>query len=226
MAIGAPVIACGHDEGPPPTVRLSIRGHVLTADPISAPVVGATVGLWQFKGLTSSERIAHATTDHTGSYQLNYSFTSICADSERLLHWLEGSAEGYETVRTLTNDDPSLPTWPSNPPIYCTSSPQTIDLVMHPVGTLRAITNTGGPGLDPDGFNLRVAGEGPATGVDRRYAIGINEELVLPELRAGPYLLELLEVAENCAVAGDNPRTVTVAAREETVSTFQVTCTP
>src|SRR5688500_10753629 len=32
MAIGATVLACGHDQGPYPTVHLSIRGHVLTAE--------------------------------------------------------------------------------------------------------------------------------------------------------------------------------------------------
>jgi hypothetical protein len=81
-----------------------------------------------------------------------------------------------------------------------------------------------GSALDPDDYALRVEGQGPAAGIDHLYLIGISEELVLSELRPGPYLLELVEVAENCAVAGDNPRTVTVAAREETVSTFQVTC--
>ena len=90
----AAVLACGHDEGPYPTVTLSIRGHVLTAEQVPEPVAGATVGLWQFKGLTSSERIVHTTPDHTGSYQLNYSFTSICEESDRLLHWVEVSAQG------------------------------------------------------------------------------------------------------------------------------------
>ena len=174
MAIGTTVLACGHDQGPYPTVQLSIGGHVLTADLVPAPVTGATVGLWQFKGLTSSERVAHATTDHTGSYQLTYSFTSICEESDRLLHWVEVSAEGYETATTFSNDDPNLPTWPSDPPIYCTSSPQTIDLVMHPVGAVRAITSTGGSALDPDGYSLRLTGEGPATGVDYLYSISIK----------------------------------------------------
>ena len=105
MAIGATVLACGHDQGPYPTVHLSIRGRVLTADQVPAPVTGATVGLWQFKGLTSSERIAHSTTDHAGSYQLTYSFTSICEESDGLLHWVEVSAEGYETATTFSNDD-------------------------------------------------------------------------------------------------------------------------
>jgi len=99
MAIGATILACGQDQGPYPTVHLSIRGHVLTADLVQAPVTGATVGLWQFKGLTSSERIAHTTTDHAGSYQLTYSFTSICEESGRLLHWVEVSAEGTRPPR-------------------------------------------------------------------------------------------------------------------------------
>ena len=169
--------------------------------------------------------MVHTTTDHTGSYQLNYSFTSICEESDRLLHWVEVSAQGYETATTFSNDDPNLSTWPSDPPIYCTSSPQTIDLVMQPFGTLRAITKTNGSGLDPDGYLLRVGGEGPGAG-GVHYPIAINEELILPELRPGLHSLELVEVAANCAVSGDNPRTVTVATRQETVSTFEVTCAP
>jgi hypothetical protein len=206
-------------------VTLSIRGHVLTAEPVPQPVAPATVGLWQFKGLTSSERIVHTTTDQTGSYQLNYSFTSICQESDRLLYWVEASAAGHETTTTFSNDDPTLPTWPSDPPIYCSTSPQTIDLVMQPFGALRATTVTNGSPLDPDGYLLRVGGEGPGAG-GVHYAIGVNGELVVPELRPGLHSLELVEVAGNCAVAGDNPRTVTVAARQETVSTFQVTCAP
>jgi hypothetical protein len=187
-------------------------------------VTGATVGLWQFKGLTSNERIAHATTDHTGGYRLTYQFTSICEEADNLLYWLQVSAEGYQTASTFSNDAPGLPTWPSDPPIHCTNSPQTIDFIIHPFGALRAVTHTRGSALDPDDYALRVEGQGPAAGIDHLYLIGISEELVLSELRPGPYLLELVEVAENCAVAGDNPRMVTVAAREETVSTFQVTC--
>jgi hypothetical protein len=206
-------------------VTLSIRGHVLTADPVPEPVAGATVGLWQFEGLFSSELITHTTTDATGSYHLNYSFTSICQESDRLLHWVEVSAAGYETATTFNNGDPNLPTWPSDPTIYCSSSPQTIDLVMQPFGALRAITVTTGEPLDPDGYLLQVGGEGPGAG-GLHYPIGSNEELLLPELRPGLHSLELVDVAENCAVAGDNPRMLTLAARQETVSTFQVTCAP
>jgi len=134
---------------------------------------------------------------------------AICA-ADRLLHWVKVSADGFETATTFSNDDPTLPTWPSNPPIYCTSDPQAIDLVMHPVGVLRVITHTAGAGADPDGYILQVGGDNPSGGVN--YAIGIDEELVR-EIRPGAYSLQLVQVAENCVVAGDNPRTVTVAAR-------------
>jgi hypothetical protein len=210
-------LGCGGDHGPYPTVRLSIRGQVLSADPTPVAVAGATVSLRAFLGLSSSKTLAHAITGQTGNYQLNYSFTSICEPQDNTLDWIEASADGYQNATTFSNDDPSLPTWPSDPPIYCTNEPQVINLSLEPFGSLQMITSTTGSGLDPDGYLLLLDGNG--------YSTGPNDELVLSKM-PGQYSLELTEVAGNCAVAGDNPRTVTVTARETTVSTFQVTCSP
>jgi hypothetical protein len=99
-----------------------------------------------------------------------------------------------------------------------------IDLSLHPFGSLQVITNTTGSGLDPDGYALHV-GE-PLDDAVIEYLMGLNDEAILSQVLPGEYSLELTEVAGNCAVAGDNPRTVTVAARDMTVSTFQVTCAP
>ena len=106
----------------------------------------------------------------------------------------------------------------SDPVIYCTNEPQVIDLSLQPFGWLQVITNTSGSGLDPDGYTLVFDGR-------FAYPMGLNDEQVLSQL-PGQYSLELTEVAGNCTVAGDNPHTVTVTARDTTVSTFQVTCAP
>jgi hypothetical protein len=174
------------------------------------------VALRAFEGLTGSKTLAHTTTGAAGGYQLSYVFTSVCGPQDNTLDWIEVSAEGYATTSTLTFD-PSLPTWPSDPPIYCTSDPQVINLSLQPFGFLRVTTTTGGPGLDSDGYALIVGQLG--------YPMGMNDDRILPEV-PGQYSLELTEVAANCAVAGDNPRTVAVAARDTAVSTFQVTCAP
>ena len=43
-------LGCGGDQGPHPTLRLSIRGHVLSTDPAPVPVAGATVALRVCRG--------------------------------------------------------------------------------------------------------------------------------------------------------------------------------
>lgn len=217
-------LGCGGDQGPYPHITLTIRGQVLTADPTPIPVAGATVALREFLGLTSSQTLAHTTTGQTGNYQLTYTFTSTCGTQDNTLDWIEASADGYEIASTFSNDDPSLPTWPSDPPIYCTNEPQVINLSLKPFGALQMITNSSGSGLDPDGYTLLLFGKAGFPG-GLGYTLGLNDEWLI-ELLPGQYSLELTEVAGNCTVAGENPRTVTVAARETTFSTFQVTCAP
>jgi hypothetical protein len=99
-----------------------------------------------------------------------------------------------------------------------------INLSLHPFGSLQVITNTTGSGLDSDGYALHVGGLLPDAVIE--YPMELSDEEILSQVLPGQYSLELTEVAGNCAVAGDNPRTVTVAARDMTVSTFQVTCAP
>ncbi len=205
-------LGCGGDQGPYPTVRLLIQGQIFSADPVPAVIPRATVALYHFQGLLGNPQIAARTTaDHTGHYRLQHTYTSICEAPDEAGYWIEASAEGYETESTFTFDNQY-----SDPPIYCTNEPQVINLSLQPFGTLQVITNTRGSGLDPDGHALLVGGLG--------YPMGVNDELILSQLRPGQYSLELIEVAGNCTVAGDNPRTVTVAARDTTVSTVQVTC--
>ena len=209
----AAALACGGDHGPPPSVRLFIRGQILSADPTPAAIPRATVALYHFQGFLGNPQIAARTTaDHVGHYELQYTFTSICEPSDQPGYWIEASAEGYETRSTFTFENQY-----SDPPIYCTSAPQVINLTLQPFGVLRVITSTSGSGLDPDGYTLLFEGT-------LGYLLELNDDQLLPPLRPGQYSLELTEVSGNCSVTGENPRTVTVAARDTTVSTFEVSC--
>jgi hypothetical protein len=216
MALVA-ALGCGGDNGPHPSVTLSIRGQVLTIDPTPLPVAGATVRLLERWGYPPISR-AHSTTDQAGRYQLSYTFTSICQPSDETSLFIEASADKYETALTLSSDPEHF----SDPPIYCATEPQVIDLSLQPFGALQLITITGGSSLDPEGYTLLVDGLVPPYSV--AYGMGPNAEQVISEVLPGQYSLELTEVAGNCTVAGDNPRTVAVAARDTTVATFHVTC--
>ena len=221
LASVAPLGCGGDNQGPPASVRLLIQGQILSADPTPVAVAGATVALRTFQGLDNSQTLVQTTNGQTGKYQLTYTFTSICEPQDKTLNWIEVTAEGYETASTFSADL-SFQTWPSDPLIYCTRDPQVINLSLHPFGSLQMITNTSGSGLDPDGYTLLLGGKVGFPG-GLGYTMGLNDEQLV-QLLPGQYSLELTEVAGNCTVAEDNPRTVTVAARDTTVSTFQVTC--
>ncbi len=84
-------------------------------------------------------------------------------------------------------------------------------------GSLEATTSTSGDDLDPNGYTLSVDG-GTAQ------AIGTNAVVTVPGLAPGDHDVLLSDVASNCSVAGDNPRTVAVAAGVTAETTFAITC--
>ena len=215
-------LGCGGDQGPHPSLRLSILGHVLSAEPAPVPVAGATVALREFQGLESSRILVQTTTDQAGAYQLTYIFTSICKAPDQPGFWIEAAAERYEMKSTISFDVPF-----SDPPVYCTNDPQTIDLSLQPLGWLRVLTGTTGSPQDPDGYAPVLTGKFPYPlgEMSLAYPMGANDEQVI-ELLPGQFSLELTDVAGNCTVVGDNPRTVVVAARDTAVTAFQVTCAP
>ena len=91
------------------------------------------------------------------------------------------------------------------------------DLTQPTTGTLMVTTLTGGSGLDSDGYTVQVD-NGPlqpiaATGT-------VQNSLV----SSGSYTVQLAGMAPNCAVSGDNPRSVTVTAGQTTTVSFEVTC--
>lgn len=215
-------LGCGGDQGPHPTMHLSIRGHVLSTDPAPVPVAGTTVALREFQGLETSRTLVQTTTDQAGAYQLNYTFTSICQAPDQPGFWIEAAAERYERKSTISFDQPF-----SDPPVYCTNDPQTFDLSLQPLGWLRLITGTTGSPQDPDGYAPVVTGKFPYPNgeMSLAYPMGANAEQVI-ELLPGQFALELTDVAGNCTVAGDNPRVVVVAASDTAVTTFHVSCAP
>lgn len=85
-----------------------------------------------------------------------------------------------------------------------------------PTGSVEVTTSTTGGALDPDGYTVSVAGTDQA--------IGVNGTVTVSDVATGSASVELTGVADNCTVAGDNPRSVTVTDGGTVSTTFDVTC--
>ena len=86
-------------------------------------------------------------------------------------------------------------------------------------GAIAITTTTTGSPIDPDGYD--VALDGGAT-----QPIGTAATVTLPAVAAGTHAITLGGLAANCAVAGDNPRSVDVGAGTTAAVTIAVTCAP
>ena len=93
--------------------------------------------------------------------------------------------------------------------IVCTAAPP---------GTITVFISTSGNPIDPDGYTLLLDGA-------ERGPVGTMGTAGLGQLLPGDHSVGLAGVAANCSVAGDNPRTVTVASGSATSTTFTITCT-
>lgn len=85
-------------------------------------------------------------------------------------------------------------------------------------GTLRVVVTSTGTPADPDGFTVTIDGE------DAGDIAAAGGTLPDQELAEGDYEVELTGLADNCTVAGENPRTVSVTDGDITTTTFAVTC--
>lgn len=119
---------CG-DAGPYPTVGISIEGDVTTAGPNPVAIPRATVVLREW---LSGHVVAGTTTDQAGRYRLGYTFSSQCEPADETSDYVEAWAEGHEVARTFSTESGHF----SDPPIYCTSEPQVIDLALRPFPTV------------------------------------------------------------------------------------------
>jgi hypothetical protein len=84
-------------------------------------------------------------------------------------------------------------------------------------GSIEVSVATSGQDQDPDGYDLVVDGGAPAS-------IPTNGISTVGGLTPGDHSVALDDVAFNCTVAGDNPRTVDVTAGQTSQTSFSVTC--
>lgn len=91
------------------------------------------------------------------------------------------------------------------------------DITEPGVGTLEVTSTTTGSEPDPDGYTVQLDAE-PAQAIEG------SGKIRKTSVAAGPHALLLGSVAANCTVAGDNPRTVTIAAGETAAVGFTVSC--
>ncbi len=83
-------------------------------------------------------------------------------------------------------------------------------------GTVEITTSTSGSDQDGDGYTVTLA--------ENEEDISTNETISISGLDEGSYDAELSNIAGNCSVNGDNPRTITVTAGETVSTTFEINC--
>jgi hypothetical protein len=84
-------------------------------------------------------------------------------------------------------------------------------------GRLTVTTTTTGTFPDSDGYALSLDG-------DAGQAIGSDTSLTLSGIEAGQHTVAVSDLAPNCAVDGENPRTVAVTAGAASSVTFEIVC--
>jgi TolB protein len=93
------------------------------------------------------------------------------------------------------------------------------DLTNPSTGGLEITTITSGPEPDADGYAISVD-------QGAEVAIGVNATLHRENVQPGSHSVQLVGMAANCTVAGDNPRTVTVSVSVVATVGFTITCAP
>src|SRR5947199_209570 len=84
-------------------------------------------------------------------------------------------------------------------------------------GTIRVTMRNIGGDLDVDGYTIRI------DSAISRQVVGATT-IDIAALRAGPHLVVLQDVAENCAVTDGASRSVTVTAGGAVIVSFDVVC--
>ena len=86
------------------------------------------------------------------------------------------------------------------------------------LATLKVAAATSGALPDADGYQVTLADRlGSELGANAEWSVGV--------VAARTYTVQLSNVAANCTVAGDNPRTIAVEPGQQLTVTFAVACT-
>jgi Tol biopolymer transport system component len=112
-----------------------------------------------------------------------------------------------EGANPRTVEVPAGATTPVSLTIHCGASS----------GSLEVTTSTVGGSPDADGYAWAL------DAVDPRQ-IGINETVLVGNLAMGSHIVTLSNLASNCRIEGNNPRTVSVIADATTRTTFSISC--
>ena len=94
-------------------------------------------------------------------------------------------------------------------------------------GTLRITVATSGANIDPNGYTVTVD-----YSCDDYYGcyylwsevVAVNDTITIPNVLVGNHTVELMDVAQNCAVQGANPVIATVLSGATTTVALQVAC--
>ncbi|HEY7637393.1 MAG TPA: hypothetical protein VH763_17715 [Gemmatimonadales bacterium] len=86
-------------------------------------------------------------------------------------------------------------------------------------GRLRITVETNGDALDFHGYSVAVDG-------GQVHALDMNGAVTLTDLSQGSHTVQLSGFADNCAVQGENPRTIVVPSAGTLSLAFVVGCRP
>ena len=91
------------------------------------------------------------------------------------------------------------------------------NLTVPSTGAIEVTTVTSGSEPDADGYMLQID-------AGTAQPIGVGASIESTDLAPGDHTVQLSGVASHCAISGDNPRTVTIAAGATTTVEFAITC--
>lgn len=171
----------------------------------------------------------------TGSIEITTATSGESVDTDGYLATLDAASgrpidsNGAITIAAVSSGDHVLRLTGIAPNCAASENPRTVtvaddpvpaqfDIICGPpVGTIFISTVTGGLTPDPDGYAVSVDGGDPRT-------IDPNGSLSVSGIPTGDHTVGLSGIASNCAVAGENPLTVTVTNGGGVSARFQVGC--
>jgi hypothetical protein len=85
------------------------------------------------------------------------------------------------------------------------------------IGSLEVILGMTGADLDTNGGTLLL--DDDVVGI-----LAVNVKLSIDEIESGVYVIEVIGIAPNCTILGDNPRNVRIRAGQTSVEDFNFLC--